>query len=224
MMEHATLLIAPMNKLGLGTRFNSHFFYPKRDIMKQEEVLTLGEFLKLNTQPLVGKESFIVWKSEDARKKIWNPDNFTVVSDAFKKLKSFLLENNFDYNDWIMLLPAVEDSQYGSRFKYELLNKKRLNELWLHRIARIKVNGIPYRNLWWIINPDGDYRRDFFKSLVTVGQVLQLDDNFFKQGPPSSVYPITWDTSELKSVPKIQEKLRAYGFSEEDGPFMSLKF
>lgn len=219
MMEHDTLLITPMNKLGLGTRFNSHFFYSKRDIMKQEEVLTLGEFLKLNTQPLVGKESFIVWKSEDARKKIWNPDNFTVVSDAFKKLKSFLLENNFDYNDWVMLLPTTEDSHHRFRFKYELLSKERFSELWIHRITGIKVNDRPYKNLWWIINPHSDGKDNFLKPLITVRQVLQLDTNILFQdnGP-------TWHSHQLKSIPKIQEKLRAYGFSEEDGPFMSFKF
>lgn len=217
-MEKQDILLTPMNKLGLGTRFNSHFFYSKRNLMNQEEVITLDEFLKLNNQPLVGKEGFIVWKSEDARKKIWNSDNFTVVSDAFSKLKSFLLENNFDYNDWIMLLPITEDPQYRFRFKYELLSKEKLSKIWIHRISGIKANSIPYRNLWWIVNPNGD-NRNICKPPITVEQVLGLDTGMlFHDGGP------TWHSHQLKSIPKIQKKLREYGFSEKDGVFMTLEF
>ena len=88
-MEHTTLLTTPMNKLGLGTRFNSHFFYPKRDIMKQEEVLTLGEFLKLNTQPLVGKE---LWK-EAKEKKIYQGVNGRSIR-SFKGIYMVEIINN----------------------------------------------------------------------------------------------------------------------------------
>ena len=99
------LLLTPMNKLGLGPVFNAWFI---SQFMEQNEVITLQEFIKKNSQAVNRKQKLITWKNDNT-KKFLQYRNFTLYSKSWSKLYDFLISKGFTCRDWVLLFPETHE-------------------------------------------------------------------------------------------------------------------
>lgn len=100
------LLRTAMNKLGLGTAFNSWFISP---LMTQSQVITLGEFIKKNSQAVNRKQGLVTWKNKN-REKFFKYRHFTLSSKSWSKLYDFLISEGFTCRDWVLLFPEITEN------------------------------------------------------------------------------------------------------------------
>ena len=203
------LLNTQMNLLGLGGAFNGWFFRSWN--MRQEQVMTLKEFIALNivarTRNGSGQdipESFLCSSDEEMSNRAY--PGFKKGSTSWKKLKVFLLENKFSYKDWPMLLPEVETTQ-GKRPDYSLLDKKTLLLLPVYKVTGAKLASSPINDIGNELLNEKDPEK------IKVSDIMKITskDADTLSGEPQSIQ---------KTLFNIQKKLKAYGFTEKDGPFM----
>ena len=207
-LSKTALLGLPMNQLGLGGLVNNHFFKPK--YMKQEEVITLSEFISCNSGLKINEDSFLCSKNEDLKERVPSLDyGFKKGSKSWKKIKTVLLENGFTHKEWILLLPDIKTAK-GMFPNFALLKKDVLLDLPICKVTNIKESGEPYERL----------KDFFFKNegttryiSVSVRDIIMLDIK-----GAQSIYGVE------KTLISIKKKLTEYGFTGKDGPFMKLNF
>jgi|GEM_PF-6404650 len=210
-MKKQELLNTQMNQLGLGGAFNRWFtIYGLGQKTEKQDIFTLQEFISVNEVLKSNKEVLICYKREAGR--IQNSPGFIKDSQSFKKLKKFLLDNCFTYEDWILLLPEV-DSPKGKRPDYSLLDRKNLMDQSVSRVVGVKGLCEPVQQLEYIFHSENRYLR---KSTVTIREVLGLTMEIIES--VASIY------SYGKTLLIIQRKLEDFGFTKKDGPFMEIKF
>lgn len=195
------LLDSPMNKLGLGGAFNSHFWNKR---VSQSDVLTLSEFISLNPFLKGNKGKFICFRTPEIKREAYCRD-FIKGSASFQKLKNFLLKNKFTHEDWILLLPDVKTSQ-GLVPDLSLLDKASLVNLSYHKVTGTKLHCQPSERI-------RDYLGYPSEKPILVKDILGLTHKQVK----------TPRYMERTFV-NIQKKFKKYGLTEEDGPFMEIHF
>jgi hypothetical protein len=211
-MDKQELLNMQMNQLGLGGAFNRWFtIYGLGQKTEKQDILTLRDFIGVNPGLKTNKEVFFCYKREGSRLMEW--PGFIKDSKSFKKLRQFLLDNEFTYKDWILLLPDV-DTPKGKRPDYSLLDKKTLLDQFVSRITGVKGACEPVQQLEYIFHPEDKYYPKM--STATVEQMLSL--TMEKIESVASIY------SYGRTLQIIQGKLKNFGFTSEDGPFMEIKF
>ena len=199
------LLSLPMNKLGLGGAFNGWFY--DKDI-QQSDVITLAEFISLNQCLKINKEAFICWRDDEVGKRLHR--GLIKDSVSFKKLKVFLLKNNFTHKDWILLLPEIKTSK-GMLPNLALLDKKILLELPYHRASNAKTSCAPANHIKYYFFENMDYPVD---RPILVKDIINLTGKQIESYFPSIILK--------RSLASIQKRFKECGFTEKDGPFMKL--
>lgn len=199
------LLDSPMNKLGLGGAFNSHFY--SKD-MQQSEVITLTEFISLNQCIKANKDKFVCWRNSEVEEILYYRQ-FIKESISFKKLKSFLLENNFTHKDWMLLLPNVKTPK-GLVPDLTFLDKKSLLNLPYHQVTETKLECRPAERIRYFFEHQGD-------ELILVKEILSLTNIQVNSLGSSKSFM-------EKTFVNMQKKFKKYGLTEEDGPFMKIRF
>ncbi len=200
-----TLLNTPMNKLGLGGALNNWFSYYGRE--KQDEVLTLGEFIKLNSDLKTQSETFRVWKNEDGLLYKLQKIGFEKDSISWKKIYDFLINNGFAYKDWIQLLPNIQTPR-GMCPNFALLDKKTLMTIPVHKIVDIKRSCNPYKRIQ--------------SYMEKWDEVLTVSDLLLGLSTEQVEYLAKHGDTE-NAMGRIQKKLKDYGFTAKDGDLMKSK-
>ena len=210
-MNRRELFNAPMNNLGLGGAFNRWFTNcGDGQKIEKKDILTLIEFMGLNPNLMTNKDTFICHKKDLPCR----PNHFGFIKDSksYKKLKQFLLDNQFDYKDWVHLLPDIETPK-GKLPDLTLLDKDILGDQPFSIVTGVKKLRGPVQQLEYIYHPENQSQR---KSTLSVNDVLGLNMD--------QITSVAYIKSYGKTLQVIQRKFKELGFTAEDGPFMQINF
>lgn len=201
-------LITPMHQLGIHAL--KKYFFQKG--MSDSDVITLGDFFSLNPNILFrtyfhfnNRSCFVCFKSGRLSEKQLHQD-----SSAYHALRTFLLANGFNHQDWPMLLPK----QGNGELDYGKLDKKILTTLPVTRVVSIQRGGLrtsPFvhaaERLW--------KKREFDTFSISVRDVLKITERDIEKHIGS-------DRRILQTLEVIQKTFRSWEFSIKDGPFMKI--
>ncbi len=208
------LLNTQMNQLGLGKAFNGYFFnYYKSSTMSQSDVLTLAEFITLNPKLITNNDMFVCWKTEDIKRQVHQ--GLVKDSRSFIKLRNFLLENGFNQNDWILLLPTKKTGR-GEVPDFKYLEKSIIRQMPVYKLTEVKPTCDPFRKICSFVF--GDTWTGNAEQL-TVGDILKLSPKAIKHQSLIGGWDC-FDRTTMRTFLGIQKKFSEHGLNEKDGPFM----
>lgn len=193
------LLETPMHLLGLGNCFNRYFFdnsekkYLVEGILRKmdsKDVVTLQEFINMNPVPR-GRNALIT------RRPCFCPKKNSICSDttSYYKLLDFLKSEGFTNIDWLALTPK------GSTPNIESLPKEKI----------MTIPAIMLLGSYEKCDPVQTLTKYFQKKIkeITVENILTIDNDEVEK-----IIVI------VRSLQRMQRRLRRFGFRDTDGPFM----
>lgn len=209
------ILQTKMTDLGLGDLFNGWF--------KKNPDITLKEFISLNNDELKSTNAKCVSGIGWLEKKQFC---FSKSSWSFRKLKHFLLDNDFDHNDWILLLPAINDPRTRD-YDISVLSTDQIRKLPLYQICNLKPSCKTFIILARYFLPLPISSRTFNKKMFTtaltftVEKLLSLDEDdivlIIKRKRGSNSQLTARESNNFKiMLGKIQKKLRKLGFQKDE--------
>ncbi len=219
------LLQTKMHQLGLPKSVSRYFFNP-RDI-KEEDVITLQEFIKMNHEILGNKDPFFISKAHKEHfLNNYNSRNcFDKRSATWTKIKTFLLENGFTYKDCVHLLP-------GGRRDMSLLSKKQILSL---PMRNLNMEYYTFQILRQYITKVDDVDRNDFSVFKEYENAKRNYNQSFHCTPIAELMVL--NGSDIQMIMKEEEpdrrrfrlvlhnaqrKLKSWGFTKTDGKFMGL--